>query len=154
MVVASLLAFKLLFGRDNWQLRDSLPGTMAMSCYGAVIGVASSLMGIGGGALANVVLTAHGFSMIRAVSTSAAVGLLISIPGTIGYILAGWGKHGLPFDAIGYVSLLTIALTLPAALLTTKLGVRLAHSLTKQTLTRLFGLFLLLVVVRFLFELF
>lgn len=154
VVVASLLAFKLLFGRDNWQLRDSLPGTMAMSCYGAVIGVASSLMGIGGGALANVVLTAHGFSMIRAVSTSAAVGLLISIPGTIGYILAGWGKHGLPFDAIGYVSLLTIALTLPAALLTTKLGVRLAHSLTKQTLTRLFGLFLLLVVVRFLFELF
>jgi len=141
VIVASLLAFRLLFGQRNWQLRESLPGTMAMSSYGAVIGIASSLMGIGGGALANVVLTAHGFSMIRAVSTSAAVGLLISIPGSIGYVLAGWGKNDLPFDAVGYISLLTIALTLPAALLTTKVGVRLAHSLTKQTLTRLFGIF-------------
>ena len=154
VVVASLLAVKLLFGQGNWQLRESLPGAMAMSFYGSVIGIASSLMGIGGGALANIVLTAHGFSMIRAVSTSAAVGLLISIPGTIGYILAGWGKPGLPFDAIGYVSLLTIALTLPTALLTTKTGVRLAHALTRKTLTRLFGLFLSLVVVRFLFEIF
>ena len=74
VIVASLLAFRLLFGQGNWQLRESLPGTMAMSSYGTVIGIASSLMGIGGGALANAVLTAHGFSMIRAVSTSAAVG--------------------------------------------------------------------------------
>ncbi len=153
VVVASLLAMKLLFGGGNWQLRNSLPGRVAMSCYGAIIGIASSLMGIGGGALSTVVLTSHGFSMIRSVSTSAAVGLLISIPGAIGYVVAGWGKPGLPFDAVGYVSLLTIALTLPTTLITTKFGVRLAHSLSKKTLTRLFGVFLLLVVVRFLFEL-
>ncbi len=28
-------------------------------------------------------------------------------PGTLGYMAAGWGKPGLPFDALGYVSLLT-----------------------------------------------
>ena len=91
--------------------------------------------------------------MIKAVSTSAAVGLLVSLPGAIGYMAAGWGNPDLPFDAVGYVSLLTVALTLPTALLTTKFGVHLAHALTKKTLSRLFGLFLLLVAARFLVEL-
>ncbi|MGI9293156.1 MAG: sulfite exporter TauE/SafE family protein [Pseudomonadales bacterium] len=154
VVVAGLLATKLLFGMGNWQLSDTLPGRFAMSIYGVVLGLASALMGIGGGALSNLVLTAHGRSMIQAVSTSAGVGMLIAVPGTVGYMLAGWGKPGLPFDAIGYISMLTLVLTLPTALLTTKLGVRLAHSLTRETLTRLFGVFLLLVVLRFLVELF
>ena len=153
VIVAILLALKLLFSTGNWQLRVDLPGIVAMSCYGTVIGLASSLMGIGGGALANVVLTTHGFSMIKAVSTSAAVGLLVSLPGAIGYMAAGWGNPDLPFDAVGYISLLTVTLTLPTALLTTKFGVHLAHALTKKTLSRLFGLFLLLVAARFLVEL-
>jgi len=154
VAVAGVLAAKMLLGLGNWQLRDTLPGRLAMSIYGVVLGLASALMGIGGGALSNLILTAHGRSMIQAVSTSAGVGLLIAVPGTVGYMLAGWGKPGLPFDAIGYVSVLTLALTLPTALLTTKLGVRLAHALTQETLTRLFGVFLLTVVVRFLVELF
>ena len=91
--------------------------------------------------------------MIQAVSTSAGVGLLIAIPGTIGYILAGWGKPDLPVDAIGYVSLLTLAVTLPTTLLTTKIGVRLAHTMSRATLTKAFGIFLSMVAMRFLIEL-
>jgi len=153
VVVATLLASKLLFSKVKWQWRDALPGRAIMSVYGAVLGLSSALMGIGGGALSNTILTAHGMPMIRAVSTSAGVGLLIALPGAIGYALAGLGKPGLPFDAIGYVSLLTVVLTLPTTLLTTKIGVRLAHALSSKTLARLFGCFLLLVVVRFCVEL-
>lgn len=154
IVIASLLACKLLFSKVKWQWQEALPGSGPMSLYGVILGLASSLMGIGGGALSNTILTAHGMSMIRAVSTSAGVGLLIALPGTIGYAIAGWGKPGLPFDAIGYVSILTVLLTLPTTLLTTKIGVRLAHAMTARTLTRLFGCFLLLVVARFCVELF
>ena len=147
--VAGLLSVKLLSGTGQWRLRDTLPGRFAMSIYGILLGLISALMGIGGGALSNIMLTAHGRSMIQAVSTSAGVGVLIAVPGTLGYMLAGWGKPDLPFDAVGYVSLLTLALTLPTTLLTTRLGVRMAHALKRETLTRLFGVFLLLVVVRF-----
>jgi len=154
VVIATLLACKLLFSNVKWQWRDTLPGTALMSLYGIVLGLASSLMGIGGGALSNTILTAHGMPMIRAVSTSAGVGLLIALPGAIGYIIAGMGKQGLPFDAVGYVSILTVILTLPTTLLTTKIGVRLAHAMTAKMLTRLFGCFLLLVVFRFCLELF
>lgn len=153
VLIATLLAVKLLVGKGPWLLRDSLPGTITMSTYGFTLGIVSSLMGIGGGALSNMVLTAHGKTMIQAVSTSAGVGLLIAIPGTIGYILAGWGKPDLPVDAIGYVSLLTLAVTLPTTLLTTKIGVRLAHTMSRATLTKAFGIFLSMVAMRFLIEL-
>ncbi len=114
------------------------------------MGLLSALMGIGGGAISTMILTLHGKPIHQAVSTSAGVGLLIAVPGALGYMAAGWGKPGLPPDAIGYVSILAMLLTLPTTLLTTRLGVRLAHALSREVLSRAFGIFLLLVALRFL----
>ena len=150
VMVAGTIAAKLLLSKSGWKLRDDMPGRLGSSIYGFIIGLLSSLMGIGGGAVSNMILTLHGRSIHQAVSTSAAVGLLIAIPGAIGYVLAGWGMPGLPFDAFGYVSILGVVLTVPTALLTTKIGVALAHNLTRIALSRLFGIFLLLVCLRFL----
>jgi hypothetical protein len=58
------------------------------------------------------------------VSTAAEVGVLIAIPGTLGYMAAGYGRPDLPPDAIGFVSLATFALTIPTSLLTTPPGRR------------------------------
>lgn len=154
ILVAGINAAKLLLGGSGWRLRDGLPGKMALRTYGAAIGLASALMGIGGGAISNLVMTLHGVGIHRAVSTSAGVGVLIALPGTVGYMVAGWGKPGLPFDAIGYVSWLTFALTIPTTLLTTKLGVRLAHALSRRALETAFGLFLLTVCARFVIGMF
>ena len=79
-------------------------------------------MGIGGGAITNLILTLHGVPIHRAVSTGAGVGVLIALPATLGYVYAGWGKAGLPFDATGYVSWLTFAATVPTTLLTARAG--------------------------------
>jgi uncharacterized membrane protein YfcA len=153
ITVATINAAKLLLGGEGWRLRDALPGKMMLRVYGLLIGFLSSLMGIGGGAISNLLLTLHGISIHRAISTSAGVGVLIALPGTLGYVLAGWGKPGLPFDATGYVSWLTFALTFPTTLVATRLGVNLAHSLPKQTLEKLFGVFLLIVCARFIYAL-
>lgn len=152
VVVAGVNAVKMLFGAASWRLRDKMPGGPVTALYGLVIGLLSALMGIGGGAISNLVLTLNGKGAREAVSTSAAVGVIIAVPGSVGYVLAGWGRSGLPPDALGFVSILTIALTLPAAMLTTRLGVSLAHSLPQAVLTRLFGGFLALVCLRFLYE--
>lgn len=152
VAVASTNAVKMLMG-GNWQLRDSLPGPVATAVSGAVIGLLSALMGIGGGAISNLFLTLHGRSMRVAVSTSAGVGVLIAIPGTLGYMAAGWGKPELPFDAIGYVSVLTLLVTLPTTFLMAPIGAKLAHAIPDQLLRRLFGLFLLLVSARFILAL-
>ena len=70
----------------------------------------------------------------------------------LGYMAAGAGRSDLPPDAIGFVSLATFALTIPTSLLTTRLGVGLAHALSRRTLETAFGLFLLLVCFRFVYE--
>lgn len=152
--VAGFNAFKMLFVRKPWLIREGLPGEPLRGLYGAVVGLLSALMGIGGGAISNLILTLHGWTMHRAVATSAGVGLLIAIPGAIGYVIAGWGKPDLPPDAVGFVSLAALVLTLPTALLTTRRGARLAHALSRETLTRLFGLFLAVVAIRFVIALF
>jgi uncharacterized protein len=151
VLVAGVNAVKLLFGRESWRIAADLPKGLALRAYGMVTGLLSALMGIGGGAIANLIMMLHGRPMIQAVATSAGVGVLISIPGAIGYMLAGWGKAGLPPDAVGFVSLLGFALVVPTTLLTTPLGVRLAHALPRRRLEMLFGLFLVLVSLRFIF---
>jgi uncharacterized membrane protein YfcA len=151
--VASINAAKLLSGGKGWQLRDTLPGPAAMRASGAGIGLVSSIMGIGGGAVSTIFLTLHGMPIHRAVSTSAGVGALIAIPGTIGYVLAGLGRPDLPPGTLGFVSLVAFALTIPTSLLVTRFGVALAHRLTRRALELAFGSFLVLVALRFLYAL-
>ncbi len=155
MGVASLNATKLLFGNENWRFKSDLPKGPLMQGYGFVIGILSALMGIGGGALSTMLMGAHGRPIRQSVATSSGLGVLISIPGAIGYVIAGWPQMDilppvLPVGSIGYVSLLGFALMIPTALLATPYGVALAHSLPKRRLEIAFGIFLLLVALRFL----
>ena len=150
VLVAGSNAIKLLAGRDDWRIAPELPGKAGMRAYGVLIGLASSLMGIGGGAISNMILTLHGKAIHNAVATSSGLGVLISIPGAISYIAAGWAKMPmLPPLSVGYVSLLGFALIAPTSTLVAPYGARLAHRLGKRTLEIAFGCFLLAVSLRF-----
>ena len=150
VVIAGVIAGKLLFGRDSWRIADDLPGHTGMIGYGFCIGLASSLMGISGGSVANMIMTLHGKSIHSAVATSAGLGVPITVVGTIGYILAGLPQQPLlPPFSIGFVSLIGFALMAPVASFTAPYGARLAHALSKRRLEIAFGCFLLLASVRF-----
>src|SRR6266498_6034026 len=45
VVIASLIAAKLLFGRETWRLAHELPGRVAMAGYGFLVGLCSALRG-------------------------------------------------------------------------------------------------------------
>ncbi len=154
IVVAGFNSVKLLFGSARWQIATDLPKGWLLRTYGALIGLASALMGIGGGQISNMLMTLHGRGIHQAVATSAGLGLIVSIPGAIGYVLAGMGKPGLPPDAIGYVSILGFLLIVPTTLITAQIGVNLAHSWPKRKLEVAFGLFLALVCLRFVVSIF
>lgn len=150
IAVALSNAIKLLSGRDDWRIAPDLPGPTGMRAYGVLIGLASSLMGIGGGAISNMILSLHGKAIHNAVATSSGLGVLISVPGAIAYIAAGWPKMALlPPLSLGFVSLLGFALIAPTSTLVAPLGARLAHSMPKRRLEVAFGVFLLLVSARF-----
>jgi uncharacterized membrane protein YfcA len=148
-VVALVIAIRMLFNRDTWRLGSELPANPFRAFVGVLIGYLSTLMGIGGGVLNNTFMTLFGRSMHQAVATSSGVGVLIAIPGTIGYMIAGWGVPGLPPLSAGYVNLLGVALVIPVTLLTAPFGVKLAHALSKRKLEILFGLFLIFVAAKF-----
>ncbi|MCH8467786.1 MAG: sulfite exporter TauE/SafE family protein [Roseinatronobacter sp.] len=150
VVVAGINAIKLISGTKRWDIATDLPKGLILRAYGGIIGLFSALMGIGGGQIATIIMTTHGRPIHQAVATSAGIGVLISVPGAIGYMIAGWGQAGLPADAIGFVSLLGFALFVPTTILTASLGVRLAHSLSSRALELSLGLFLLTVCLRFL----
>jgi len=121
----------------------------------------STLMGVGGGLFANLLMTFYGRPIHQAVATSSALAVLISIPGALGYVYAGWPAAArypdvaalqLPF-AIGYVSLIGALLVMPTSLLVAPLGVRAAHAMSKRMLEISFGSYLFIVGSRFVISL-
>jgi uncharacterized membrane protein YfcA len=161
VMVAWSAAARLLLARDNWKFGDEMPKGPLMRFYGFVVGLLSTLMGVGGGLFSNLLMTFYGRPIHRAIATSSALAVLISIPGALGYIYAGWPAAArypdvaalqLPF-AIGYVSLIGAILVMPTSLLIAPLGVRAAHALSKRKLEMAFGVYLFIVGSRFVISL-
>jgi uncharacterized protein len=148
--IAGLIATKLLFGGERWQLGKSLPGRGPMLLYGYLVGLCSSLMGVSGGSVSNMILTLYGTSIHAAVATSAGLGVPIAIAGTIGFMLAGLPHQDLmPPLSIGYVSVLGFVLMAPISSFVAGYGARLAHATPRRRLEVIFGLFLATMSVRF-----
>lgn len=148
--VALLVALKLIFPLGEKATTRSVPRSPAIIPAPTLIGFISTLMGIGGGSMSVPVLTFFGEPIHRAVGTSALFGLLIALPGTLGFIVTGWGNPLLPFGSIGFVNLLGLALIGPATALAAPLGARLAHAMSRRHLSMIFGAFLLIVATRML----
>jgi uncharacterized membrane protein YfcA len=153
VLIAGSNAIKNLAGREDWRLGADFPGTLAMRAYGFGTGFASALMGIGGGAISNMIFSFYGRSIHQAVATSAGLGVLISIPGTLGYVIGGWDQSMPPeLLALGYVSLTALILVAPITTLAAPFGARLAHRMPKRKLEIAFGVFLAIVCARFLYD--
>lgn len=147
--VALVIALRLLFGRENWRIGSDIPQGWVRVAAGWVIGFLSTFMGIGGGVMNNTFMTLFGRPMHQAVATSSGTGVLISIPGFIGMMWAGWGVTGMPPFTLGYVNLLAFAMLIPITLFMAPYGVKAAHALSKRQLEVGFGLFLIVVSARF-----
>lgn len=146
--VATITAARMLFG-GSWRLGENVPEGWQRSASGFIIGICSVLMGIGGGQISNLYLALYGVAIHRAVATSAGVGVLIALPGTLGYIISGWGVPGLPPFSLGYISLLGLVAFVPLSVLAAPYGASVAHRMPKRRLEIAFGIFLLAVSARF-----
>jgi uncharacterized membrane protein YfcA len=159
--VAWTAAARLILARESWKFGEDFPGGSLMKLYGFVVGLLSTLMGIGGGLFLNLLMTFYGRPIHQAVATSSALAVLISIPGALGYVYAGWPAAAhypdvaalqWPF-ALGYVSLIGAVLVMPTSLFTAPLGVRAAHAMSKRGLEVAFGCYLFIVGARFVLSL-
>lgn len=153
-VVALAVAANMAFGMEGRAIRDGLPGGWRNLVLGVLIGGISAMMGIGGGSLSVPALSACRYPIRTAVGTAAAIGLIIAIPGAVGFAVAGWGEPGLPPGSLGYVNLIGLSLIAPATMLAAPWGARIAHAIRPQLLRRAFALFLCLTSLRMIYGLF
>lgn len=143
------VALQMLLDKKPAPSRD-FPGQAGMFGVGGVIGVVSSLVGIGGGTLSVPFMIWCNLAVHHAIGTSAAIGFPIAIAGTVGYVVNGWPLQGLPPYSLGYVYLPALLGIVSTSVLTAPLGVRLAHSLPVAKLKRVFAFLLLIVGSRML----
>jgi uncharacterized membrane protein YfcA len=111
-------------------------------------------MGIGGGTFSVMTLTLFNEPIHRAVGTAALFGLVISLPGTLGFIAAGWDDPRIPPGSLGFVSLVGFACIAPATVLAAPLGAKIAHTFSASRLNMLFGAFLVIASLRLFYRAF
>lgn len=141
-VVALAAAANLMLRGDGRAIWPQLPKGIGLQAIAAVIGLLSSLMGIGGGMLSVPVMSACSYPIRQAVATAAATGTLIAVPGAIGFMVAGLGEAGRPPYSLGFVNLIGFALIIPATMLSAPWGARIAHTINPKWLRLMFALFL------------
>ncbi|WP_312138919.1 sulfite exporter TauE/SafE family protein [Brevundimonas sp. BH3] len=128
-------------------LRQDLPTGWGRRLTASVIGTLSAMMGIGGGSFGGMVMTLCNRPIHQAVATSSGFGLAIGAVASLGYIVFGLGKTGVPPLTLGFVNI-------PAAIImglltawTAPYGARLAHRLDRRMLRRAFAIYLLVTAI-------
>ena len=127
-----------------------MPSRPWMVLAGGVIGVVSSLFGIGGASISVPFLMWCGLEPVAVVGTAVAMGLPIALAGTVGYVVTGMNAVDLPPLSVGYVVLPAFGGIVVASVLFAPLGARLAHKLRPVTLRRLFAALLVIFGTRLL----
>jgi len=119
---------------------------------GVIVGFISAIMGIGGAVMNVPIFKYFGYTINKAIGSAAAIGFLISLFGAIGFLISGsYLKTNLPLS-IGFLNIPAFLIFIPITTFMARLGARTVHKIDKNKISKFFGLFLLLVAAKFLFE--
>jgi len=119
---------------------------------GVIVGFISAIMGIGGAVMNVPIFKYFGYSINKAIGSAAAIGFLIAIFGAIGFLISGsYLNTNLPLS-IGFLNIPAFLIFIPITTFMARLGARTVHKIDKNKISKIFGIFLLLVAAKFLFE--
>lgn len=150
-ILAFVVALRMLLSKNGAHFADGLPGQPLEFLFAFIIGSLSVMVGIGGGSISVPILSAYNYPMRKAVASASGIGLVIAVPGALGFIVAGWGASGLPVGSLGYVNLLGFAVIVPMTVLCAPLGAKIAHNVNPVYLRKGFAVFLLLTSVKMMY---
>ena len=114
----------------------------------SIIGLLSSLVGIGGGTLTVPYLMHCQYPMRNAVAVASACGLPIAVASTLSYMVLGMYAANLPVWSFGYVYLPAFFGVSLGGVVTAPLGAKLAHKLPARQLKRYFSLLIFILAAK------
>ena len=127
-----------------------LTGTTGLFAAGSGIGTISGLVSIGGGSLTVPFLTWQNIEVKKAIGTSAAIGLPISIAGTLGYLINGWETTSPQNLTFGFLYLPAVLLISASSFFTAPFGARITHRLPVPVLKKIFAVLLITLSIKML----
>ena len=151
-VVALFVALNIVLPIQRMLMGKLSDSQLTHRISAAIVGYISALMGVGGGSLSVPTLAAFGHQMHKAVGTGAALGVLIAVPGTLGFIVSGWAEVGRPPLSFGYINLPALVLIGATASLFAPVGAALAHRLDQVVLKRIFAVYLVVIGGRMIWQ--
>ncbi len=119
---------------------------------GFIVGFISSIMGIAGAVMNVPILKYYGYSIKKAIGSAAAIGFLIALFGATGFLISGnYLNTELPMS-FGFINIPAFLIFIPITTFMARLGARTVHRIDKKKISKFFGIFLLIVSIRFFYE--
>ena len=119
---------------------------------GFIVGFISAPMGIGGAIMNVPILKFFGYSINKAIGSAAAIGFLIALFGAFGFLISGsYLNSNLPLS-IGFLNIPAFLIFIPITTFMARIGARTVHRIDKKKISKLLGLFLMIIAIKFLLE--
>ena len=153
-IITMLFAIYFLISKEKMNPVQNKMNMIHKIILGSLSGFFAAPMGIGGGLINVPILKVFGYSINQAIGSSAAIGFLVSVIGTLGFAISGTYLDTEVPLSFGFVNIPAFLIFIPITMLMAKIGAKAVHQINKQTINRLFGVFLLIVSCRLFFEYF
>ena len=152
-IVLYCLSINFFFQREDGNEKINF-NLITKSFSGLIVGFVSSLTGIGGAIMNVPILKLCGYSINRAIGSSAAIGFFISIFGALGFIISGsYLNVNLPLS-LGFINIPAFLIFIPITTIMARIGAKLLHKIERNRINKLFGTFLLIVGSKLLYDYF
>ena len=153
--LAFLISLNMFFQKNIKIISKDIPNLFILNfIISGNIGFLSSLIGIGGGSFSVPTLSIFSKKIHQAVGTSSVLGFFIAFPGAISYILSGIREENLPPYSIGYVNILIVLIIASTSIFTANIGAKISSKIDKNTLRKIFAIFLLCTCISLVIEYF
>jgi uncharacterized membrane protein YfcA len=154
-IFAFITGLFFIFLREQLVENPKKISEIVKNISGILIGFISVPLGIGGGSLMVPFMRTIGYDLRKSIGTAATTGILIAVSGTITMIISGKIINNIntPFS-FGYINLLGFVVFVPVTMLMARLGAKAVYKIDKKILSKIFGIFLLIVSIRSFIEYF
>tara|TARA_B100000900_G_scaffold115716_1_gene97310 strand:- start:758 stop:1543 length:786 start_codon:yes stop_codon:yes gene_type:complete len=151
-IVILFLGIYLLLIKEREQNKVSEIKLHLKILLGSIVGFISAIMGIGGAVMNVPILKFFGYSINKAIGSAAAIGFLIAVFGSVGFLISGsYLKTNLPLS-LGFLNIPAFLIFIPITTFMARLGARTVHKIDKNKISKFFGIFLLIVAFKFFYE--
>lgn len=142
-----------LFKKQPQGTKGNGPTGLARGFLSFMVGLFSSLLGIGGGTFTVPIFMFFDYPLKKAIAISATTGLFIGVVGAVCVTAGSLGVTGTPKYSLGYVNILAFLVVTPTAMLASPWGAKLASKLEHKTLQKVYAGFLLFIFLFMIFKL-